>query len=404
MKPRAILILGLFTFLSNSGIHTQTFIPVYWETLNGELDSAYILRNWRPVRKIATRPLYAKFLEQDGELRSDVYVSDMKWLRSGKSMLLRRIEKNGQELYFQLLYEGGVSLYEEVESGDYYLECEEELHLLDKSAPRKTVLELFLGSCIARGIPPRIGSREAALALARKVNDCLSTPGYRWFRGQFSRRFKIGIGHDWITDEINRAFAPAGSNSSWGNYALEPPTGSLTFNYTPWPASSWFTTDLQVRPLHFDRQASINSVDFPSVRNESFEVTNLYLYPGVHLQGSTSLIQPYFGLGAAIVLPLRFRYHLEFENPQFTQPGFPIQEELLHGQNLQVGAYVTWGVNVRIMNRMLVGVGIRAEWLYQDWQQFEQVGTHDRHLLPYTQKLAPYDWRLIQLQIAYAWK
>ena len=41
---------------------------------------------------------------------------------------------------------------------------------------------------------------------------------------------------------------------------------------------------------------------------------------------------------------------------------------------------------------------------YQDWQQFEQVGTHDRHLLPYTQKLAPYDWRLIQLQIAYAWK
>ena len=379
-------------------------MPVYWETLDGELDSAYIRKRWRPIRKVDAYPLYAEVLQYDRELRNDVYISNMKWMRHGNSVLIRRIEEDGQVMYLQLLYEGQVSLYQDIKGGDYYFEYDEELRLLEKSDPRNSVLELALGSCTNRGIPRLVGDRESALAVVRKINDCLNTPGYRWLPRQFTRRFKLGVGYDWMTPEEKRKSGYFRNIRSWERYALEMPNVSLTVNYTPWLASPWFTTDLQVRAIHFNRQETVSFIDFPGLRRESLGITNLYLYPGVHLQGSTSVLQPYFGLGLAIALPIRFRYQMDFADPALTHPGYPIKEELRQGQNLQVGAYSTLGLNLRLMNRILVGVGMRVEWLNQDWQHFDRAIEQSRRLLPYVSQLAPFQWRLVQLQVAYAWK
>ena len=406
MKLRAPLITIVFVCLCFSDLHSQTLMPVYWETLDGELDSAFIRRRWRPVKDVDAYPLYAEFLRYDRELRYDVFISDMKWLRSGNSLLLKRVEREGQIMYLQLLYEGTVSLYEgvEEEARTYYLMYEDELRLLDKSDPRNTLLELVLGSCLAEKFPRRINGREAALALVRKVNDCLKTPGYRWLPGQFSRRFKVGVGYDWMTEETKQQYSFFKGFSRWQSYALEIPIASVTVNYTPWPASSWFTTDLQIRGIHFNHREEILLDNLAGRRQESLGLTNLYLYPGIRLQGSHRKIQPYFGFGAAFTLPLRFRYLLEFADPKFTHPGYPVREELRNGQNLQVGAYATVGVNLRLLNRIWLGIGLRTEWLYQDWQHYEQVSRRERKFLPYAQELAPNDWRFLQLQIAYGWK
>lgn len=402
---RTLLIFG-FSLLLLLPLVSQTYYPVTWLEDDGFLASGYLKMSWKYVSDVDDLILYVEEPLYGRKRYRDAQLSDMQWVAAGPDTLLRRHYDEFGEVYLQLIYTGKVCLYAVVGTRAHFLLYQNQWIPLNTDSPLAG-LEAFLPTvCLDERFPKRAVSRDAALAFVRQLNKCLGgEEEYRWIRGDFNHRLRIGVAYDWMDEGAKSRSSILKAGSPYQDYALELPRTSLTINYFPWASNKWLSAHGQFRLLRQSAENSTRMDAFRGVWEEELSVTNLYAYLGLRLEAASQRsIQPYVGGGVAVLIPLHFRYTGYFRDPIATFPGYPIREELREGQYLQFGFYTEAGINIRLAGRVNIGLGYRIEGLYQSWRHFGEIDRLNRVLLPHNFDLAPYDSRYLQAHIAFGLK
>lgn len=405
MTALRILLVFSFPLLLIKPLLAQSYYPVTWLEESGVLGAGYFKMNWRYISDVdqlsvyEDEPLYGKKIYRDAQ------VGDMLWVAAGPDTLFRKHYHGQREVYLQLLYTGAVSLYKVVGELAYFVSYQGQLTVLDLDNPMTSLKAQLPLECHDTRSLKRITNRATALLFVHQLNACFAEEEYRWVRGDFNQRLRIGFAYDWMDEHAKHRSAILKGISFYRNFALQVPRSSLTVNYFPWAANTWLSAHGQFRFLRQSAEQSTRMDGSLAVWEEALSVTNLYAFLGLRLElASQRNIQPYIGGGLASVIPLYFKYTGYFKDPLLSFPGYPIREELRNGQYLDFGFYTEMGLNIRLGQRVYVGMSYRIEGLYQNWRHFGEVQRINRTLLPFRPELAPYDLRYLQAQIAYGLK
>ncbi len=402
LRPFLILV---FLSVLVASVTGQRFYSVTWLQDDGMLGSGYLRMTWKYLSDVDKfilyddEPLYGKKIYREAQ------ASDMHWIAAGPDTLMRIHHMGHRTVHLQLLYSGEVSLYSAIGEFTYFVFYQGQLIQLNKENPSVDLMDLLPVECQNQRYLKRVPSRDAALVFVRQLNDCLGGEQYRWVRGDFNHRLRIGVAYDWMAEDAKSRSGILKGGSPYRDYALELPRTSLTVNYFPWASNNWLSVHGQSRMLRRSAENSTRMDGFRAVWEEKLSVTNLYAYLGLRLEAASQRsIQPYVGGGVASLIPLYFRYTGYFRDPLVSFPGYPIREELRNGQYLQFGFYTETGINIRLAGRVNVGLGYRIEGLYHTWRHVDEVQRLNRALLPHSFDLAPFDSRYLQAHIAFGLK
>lgn len=193
MTALRILLVFSFPLLLIKPLLAQSYYPVTWLEESGVLGAGYFKMNWRYISDVdqlsvyEDEPLYGKKIYRDAQ------VGDMLWVAAGPDTLFRKHYHGQREVYLQLLYTGAVSLYKVVGELAYFVSYQGQLTVLDLDNPMTSLKAQLPLECHDTRSLKRITNQATALLFVHQLNACFAEEEYRWVRGDFNQRLRIGF-------------------------------------------------------------------------------------------------------------------------------------------------------------------------------------------------------------------